>query len=50
MNLALRKLRGTFNQLKLTDLFSDLAADDYDLSLTGFNNLEIEDILRSKNL
>jgi len=48
MNLALRKLRGTFNQLKLTDLFSDLAADDYDLSLTGFNNLEIEDILRSK--
>lgn len=37
LNIALNKITGEWDELKLIDLLSDLNLGDYDISLTGFN-------------
>ena len=44
LNVALNKISGEFNIPLLTDLLKDLSANDFDVSLTGFDENEISDL------
>ncbi len=44
MNIALNKISGEWNQDKLKDLLVSLDLDNYDLSLTGFETEEIQEL------
>lgn len=43
LNLALNKISGEWDFVKLADILDDLELDDFDISLTGFDELELED-------
>ncbi|MCI6068239.1 MAG: DUF4417 domain-containing protein [Galactobacillus timonensis] len=45
LNIALNKITGRWDDNKLTDLFKDLNADDFDLELTGFDIDEIDELI-----
>ena len=44
LNVALNKISGEFDIPLLTDLLKDLNANDFDVSLTGFDENEISDL------
>lgn len=44
LNLALNKINGEWDVPKLKDIFDELEVLDYDLSYTGFNDLELHDV------
>nr|DAH98295.1 MAG TPA: adenine specific DNA methyltransferase [Caudoviricetes sp.] len=44
LNVALNKISGEFDIPLLTDLLKDLSANDFDVSLTGFDEDEISDL------
>ena len=44
LNLSLNNLSGEWDTGKLLDLFDDLNINQYDISLTGFNNNEIVEL------
>lgn len=52
LNVALNKISGEWDMEKLRDLFTDLQMSNYDVSLTGFDGIEIDnlfkDVLASK--
>lgn len=50
LNVALNKISGEFDIPLLTDLLKDLNAHDFDVSLTGFDAAEIDDLFKSVNL
>lgn len=41
LNLALNKIKGQFDQVKLESLFHGLKLEGFDTSLTGFDNVEL---------
>lgn len=41
LNLALNKINGDWDSMKLKDLLTELDEDDFDLNLTGFDELEL---------
>lgn len=43
LNLALNKISGEWDNDKLNELFKDLNLSDFDLDLTGFNELELQE-------
>ena len=43
MNLALNKISGEWNIPQLQNLLIDLEVDDFDLDLTGFDNMDLEE-------
>ena len=45
LNVALNKISGEWDNLKLRDLLVELDLGDYDISLTGFDNQELEDLI-----
>lgn len=45
LNIALNKISGEWDTLKLKDLLVELDLGDYDISLTGFDNQELEDLV-----
>lgn len=45
LNVALNKISGEWDELKLRDLLVELDLGDYDISLTGFDNKELEDLI-----
>lgn len=45
LNVALNKITGEWDKQKLEELLIDLEENDYDLTLTGFENYEIEDLM-----
>ena len=45
LNLALNKIQGDWDDLKLKDLLQELDAREFDLELTGFDMDEIEDLM-----
>ena len=44
LNVALNKISGEFDITLLTDLLKDLSLNDFDVSLTGFDEDEISDL------
>ena len=42
LNIALNKISGEWDFVKLADILDDLELDDFDISLTGFDDLELE--------
>ena len=48
LNIALNKIKGAWDDDKLSDLLKDLAAEDFDLGLTGFDKDELTRILDDK--
>jgi len=48
LNVALNKISGEFDIPLLTDLLHDLNAEGFDVSLTGFDATEIEDLFKEK--
>lgn len=44
MNIALNKISGEWDSEKLKTLFQDLQLNDFDLDLTGFDQIELEDL------
>lgn len=44
LNIAMNKINGEFNIPLLTDLLKDLSVNDFDVSLTGFDENEISDL------
>lgn len=42
LNLALNKIGGEFDEVKLEDLFKELSLTDLDLSITGFDEDELK--------
>ena len=46
LNVALNKISGEWDKDKLTLLISDLQAEDFDVSLTGFDAAEIDDLFK----
>lgn len=44
LNLSLNNLSGEWDTGKLLDLFDDLTINQYDISITGFNNNEIVEL------
>lgn len=42
LNLALNKISGEWDFIKLADILDDLELNDFDISLTGFDDLELE--------
>ncbi len=48
LNVALNKIGGEFDIPLLTDLLRDLGADGFDVSLTGFDAAEMDDLFRDK--
>lgn len=48
LNVALNKISGEFDIPLLTDLLRDLNEDGFDVSLTGFDATEMEDLFKSK--
>lgn len=49
LNTALNKISGEFDIPLLTDLLKDLSANDFDVSLTGFDEDEISDLFSDAN-
>ncbi|MCX6112635.1 MAG: ParB N-terminal domain-containing protein, partial [Proteobacteria bacterium] len=50
LNLALNKIRGSWDNNKLAELLIDLQSmPDFDVSLTGFDNIEISELLDNFN-
>jgi len=45
LNLALNKIQGDWDYLKLKDLLQELDTGEFDLELTGFDIGEIEDLM-----
>lgn len=45
LNIALNKISGEWDELKLKDLLVELDLGDYDISLTGFDNQELEELI-----
>ena len=45
LNLALNKIQGDWDDLKLKDLLQELDTGDFDIELTGFDMDEIEDLM-----
>ena len=45
LNLALNKIQGDWDYLKLKDVLQDLDTGEFDLELTGFDMDEIEDLM-----
>ena len=50
LNLALNKITGEWDPVKLTEVIGELDLEDYDLSLTGYNEKELEAILAEVRL
>jgi len=48
LNVALNKISGEFDIPLLTDLLRDLNEDGFDVSLTGFDATEMEDLFKGK--
>lgn len=48
LNVALNKITGEFDIPLLTDLLRDLSGNDFDVSLTGFDATEIDELFRGK--
>jgi DNA modification methylase len=46
LNIALNKINGEWDKDKLALLISDLQAEDFDVSLTGFEPAEIDDLFK----
>jgi len=44
LNIALNRIQGDWDAVKLSELFNQMANDHYDLSLTGFEQLQIDSI------
>ena len=42
LNIALNKISGEWDFVKLADILDDLELNDFDISLTGFDDLELE--------
>lgn len=45
LNVALNKISGEWDELKLRDLLVELDLGDYDISVTGFDNQDLEDLI-----
>lgn len=45
LNIALNKISGEWDNLKLKDLLVELDLGDYDISLTGFDNKELDELI-----
>ena len=45
LNIALNKISGEWDEVKLADIFAELNADGYDSTVTGYERSEISDIL-----
>ena len=45
LNVALNKISGEWDEIKLRDLLVELDLGDYDISLTGFDNKELEELI-----
>lgn len=45
LNVALNKISGEWDEVALRDLLVDLDLEDFDVSLTGFNEKEIDELL-----
>lgn len=45
LNVALNKISGEWDELKLKDLLVELDLGDYDISLTGFDSQELEELI-----
>lgn len=45
LNVALNKISGEWDELKLKDLLVELDLGDYDISLTGFDDKDLEDLI-----
>lgn len=43
LNIALNKISGEWDVEKLENIFQDLQFDGFDLSFTGFDNVELQD-------
>ena len=43
LNIALNKISGEWDTEKLNELFQDLQLNEFDLDLTGFSNLDLEE-------
>ena len=50
LNVALNKITGDWDPVKLTELIGELDLDGYDLSLTGYSEKELEAILAEVRL
>ena len=48
LNVALNKISGEWDKDKLALLITDLQAEDFDVSLTGFDPAEIDDLFKSQ--
>ena len=49
LNVALNKISGEWDTEKLETLLQELLQEDFDVSITGFNSEEIDEILRIYN-
>lgn len=49
LNIALNKISGEWDELKLKDLLLELELGDYDISLTGFDNDDLQDLIELYN-
>lgn len=45
LNIALNKIEGEWDMDKLSELFADFQAEGFDVSLTGFDKSEIDDLI-----
>lgn len=45
LNLALNKIQGDWDEIKLAEVMADLDADAFDVSLTGFDPEEVDSLL-----
>jgi ParB-like chromosome segregation protein Spo0J len=45
LNLALNKIQGEWDFLKLKDLLEELDTGEFDIEITGFDSKEIEDLM-----
>lgn len=50
LNIALNKITGEWDPVKLTEVIGDLDLEDYDLTLTGYTEKELEAILAEVRL
>ena len=50
LNIALNKITGDWDPVKLTEVIGELDLEDYDLSLTGYSEKELEAILAEVRL
>jgi DNA modification methylase len=49
LNLALNKIHGDWDEVKLTELLDDLSENAFDLDLTGFTKAEVDGLLSKLN-